>query len=959
MKQTKPTFLHFFIAIAASFLFGMEDTLADCGFWSTPASCCEARGGEWKNTSRSGRAKYQCVGATKTADEVKQETADREELEEEREEQIVRQGSCPQGQMPEYTQTRRGRRPTDNCIPDPNFNPNLIGDADGGNEIKNCYSTDDGDNMEYIQVGVGQECPAGTYPDEASATQAFNSANDVVAGTDEEMITCYAQSKINGSIEIISEAYLQREGCPSGWTTNRSDIESAIAGSGGDEMITCYHAGETDGGRARVFEQSFPKDQGCPDGTSPNRSDAERAIASTDGDNDGFMTCYSERDASEHDFDAEEGCPAGFTEDKEQADMMAESNKDETTTGDGNSGAPSYASNAGDPLRKSLKSDKDFVSLGQKKPTGLGQKFTFSILGNICERESSVTWDIAAGRESGEGSTAYNGLLTEFDAELKNGDVVPNGGTESVKKAQASYGNEVVKKFNAIAKTVLLCEAFRSVHNHTDFEDEDMLNQRDKEGSGTNMLTCTNNPNPQQCMMQAMQSQKQMKCKNNGVETQDFLMCKTIMNTIDGFFLAKTGLNSIQGIRAQDKQMDAQIDLMKKQNKGEGISGKDVLEDQRDSVKQQSQMAYERFTVDAAQAATLWALYDKMPTRKKLLKECEENQQNYQSYVSALNELKGRYPAELGSANIPADMSEITSTCSALFKKEAATSLILNDAARDAIKQAMIRAGLDAVENAAKGKILADQADKIDDAVKDWEDPEDPEFQTFEQQEMLASECLANPEAEGCIPPDGGGRTIGMMGSNFNMSSPDYANSGTPVDLNDAGADGNQNVVGGNGKKRKLLPKGFGGVVQGSGNDNGFSGSNPGVGSMKKAGDGSAGGGGGFSVGGSSLTGSKAKGAVRRGKGKRSGFRNVAMKTRGGRFSLGGGRGLKGATRKKGKKGNPFASLLGKKGRKPASKTLNFGKKQIGGKKGSIFDMISNRYSAVAEKKRLLEYEVK
>ena len=70
------------------------------------------------------------------------------------------------------------------------------------------------------------------------------------------------------------------------------------------------------------------------------------------------------------------------------------------------------------------------------------------------------------------------------------------------------------------------------------------------------------------------------------------------------------------------------------------------------------------------------------------------------------------------------------------------------------------------------------------------------------------------------------------------------------------------------------------------------------------------------------------------------------------------GGGGKGRSRGKAKKvANPFAKMFGKKKNGKGGVTSFRNPASIGGKKGSIFNMISIRYKDVNQKKRLIEYE--
>ncbi|MCR9205534.1 MAG: hypothetical protein NXH75_13205, partial [Halobacteriovoraceae bacterium] len=229
-----------------------------------------------------------------------------------------------------------------------------------------------------------------------------------------------------------------------------------------------------------------------------------------------------------------------------------------------------------------------------------------------------------------------------------------------------------------------------------------------------------------------------------------------------------------------------------------------------------------------------------------------------------------------------------------------------------------------------------------------------PEFPVAEFPEETASECLVDPNAEGCIGPNTPGFE-GFRNGGFNATvggSANLGDNGLAANLDDDEGTGSSA-----GANRDLIPNSLGTVEALGNGDNSFEGGLAGAGSIKAgqaaaggAGGGAPAGGGGGAFGGGGGAGGQP------GKKKPSGIKNIKIKTKGDGLGVVGGRGRIGASKKK--SSNPFAKLLGKN--KKGNKSLSFrGPAQVGGKKGSIFQMISNRYSVVNKKDRLLKYEDK
>ncbi len=277
----------------------------------------------------------------------------------------------------------------------------------------------------------------------------------------------------------------------------------------------------------------------------------------------------------------------------------------------------------------------------------------------------------------------------------------------------------------------------------------------------------------------------------------------------------------------------------------------------------------------------------------------------------------------------------------------------LNAQILDKMKEVALAAGLEALANGAQGALLNKQADIIDDAIKDIKEFEEPDFETAGFTPSMASECLVDPEAEGCLAL-GANVTSGFGSQSFGSSASGSANLGSGL-LNDSDDGSGSSATA---SDRNLLPNSLGSVQIGTPNNTQFEDGKVRAGTIKPGKGGSGGGGGGGGgAGGASLPGGGGSGGQGSGQlaanSKGSSAVNVAAVGSGlGRVS--GGRGSVGATTKA--SDNPFSKLLGKT--KSNANTLNFrGPAQIGKEKGSLFERISSRYQAVSSADKLLKYE--
>jgi hypothetical protein len=282
------------------------------------------------------------------------------------------------------------------------------------------------------------------------------------------------------------------------------------------------------------------------------------------------------------------------------------------------------------------------------------------------------------------------------------------------------------------------------------------------------------------------------------------------------------------------------------------------------------------------------------------------------------------------------------------------TNIVMNSEAREQAKQAMVQAGVDMAANVAKGQILDNQADRIAGVADDLENFDPGELPMFQEEDAQVTACQADPTSAECLELENT-RGVGYAGTSFNFGGANRATTGGEIaDSTDSGSGSSATGDSTNrsGVKSKM-GRGIASVNKGGGLE-----SIAGAAGVKSIGNPAAGGGGGAGAGGAAPP---SGGGVRGGGqgGARSAFKGgKKVRYRGGAGGLAFSGGNKGRRAKK-KSKNPLAGLLGKK-KGAKGGTLNFrNPASIGAKGGSLFQMISNRYSAVSKKNQLLEYENK
>ena len=481
-------------------------------------------------------------------------------------------------------------------------------------------------------------------------------------------------------------------------------------------------------------------------------------------------------------------------------------------------------------------------------------------------------------------------------------------------------------------------------------------------------------------------------CESQGYETQDFKACKNSVKFYDGVFLGRKAVEVAQQFDYMDSSMDIQSDLAKNAQT-DATAG---LKAQQADIEKRASMARTRAVTETAAVAALWASMEKIPTIDDLFDECKstakvdsydnakaiavENLGHFQTKLNQIGQLtaKPRRDQEadspdLQSVNQKVSYNEDNSSDEDPFSEmdkndacnqhvydlngEAAHAMINNGQAREVIQQALIDAGINVATMLGQAEILDKQAGRVGDAIK-LVDGHEPETLEYGGDDVLATECQINPSADICNTLE-------------NPTGVDYYNQGINVDgIQFATSDsslsddefGNRSVDDGTGDTTRTNSQGaIGAPIAGVDKGGGLAGDPVAAASVKSTGtNGLGSGGGGGGGGGASAGAPPANGSAKSGgPGGKKDFVGSAKKMK---FSGGGG-GLRFGSSskrraKKEKAKNPFSNLFGKKGKKKGG-VLNFrGMASVGKKKGSIFKMISNRYSIVNKEKRLLKYEL-
>ena len=628
-----------------------------------------------------------------------------------------------------------------------------------------------------------------------------------------------------------------------------------------------------------------------------------------------------------------------------------------------------------DPLRKK-KSNLTFTQhVGS--PSTYGDKYGISASDALvlCEGEAAVPWAETRGQDPEKN---WGPSMNEFVAST----VAKFNEKFSQPKEKSAYeqffNTEVIPEIKLRVETYVKCQALTMMMDNSDYGDQEVENTNDK---GKYIKVSALKP--------------ELKCETSYHDAQDFYACVKVLNAYDALNIAGQGMQVYQQVDNGMKLADRQTDLQKKTLTGGTIDTTDVLQQQKQTVKDAAGYAQQRAALDTAKVATLFAMLKQMPSKEDLTSQCISTEDAWTKKISEsfFTRIKTSLFNALNGATFDKDFSEYKKTYVLVFQNEStfaqglatteqgstgrsicnkvsvssssrgggAVNLLPNQAIKEQMKGEMVKAGVDAASNMAKAALLNKQAGEIDDvinSIKSFEPPPIPEQQLTDMQIL---ECQANPQAENCGTINGRGN-VSFTGNGINVGNGQFATTdGQGIDLGNTDPTASNSAT--SKSDRTGMARKLGGATADAPGDGGIL--NPVAAAEIKKGGGNPGGGGG---GGASAPGAAGGGGAGGkpgtggGSGASSGQGLAKMKYSGsssGSLSWSGGGGL--ARKPAAKVDNPFANLLGKGGGKngvldgfrgPAS--------GIGKKEDGLFNMISNRYSQVAnDKERLIQYEIK
>jgi hypothetical protein len=605
-------------------------------------------------------------------------------------------------------------------------------------------------------------------------------------------------------------------------------------------------------------------------------------------------------------------------------------------------------------LKKSLndEADNDRAVSRNDKRYGLASLLRF------CEWESTEEWPDIAG-----GSGDWNPSVTQFDASVKQylgktfKDVKGQPGA-AVASAMKTALENVVSIANEYYATIPSCPALSKVTGRS-LNREEADNGDFAGGGNGNTITVQSSINPE------------FKCISKLRDTQDFPACKKMLNTFDAAHVADAAIKVGQSVYIQSENMGRQTDLQQKQMNGGTIGLEDSLKMQEEAVKDEAGIAYQRAAVDAAKLAALAAMLKGMPTEDTLIKECGSI--NAHQMISASKTSLDTYLGEVvvalasngatisvdnGASNLEFKTAEIATDidpCQTVpLSHKSNVALIQNTRARDFMTKFLVKTGVDAASNLAIGAMLDKRADQIGDLANGVKSFEPPPFDpNAGWGDATSSECLTNPDAAGCLPASGP-RGVDYYNSGINIDGGQFATTDGEAILDTSRADPSASDP----TSRGGVVNSIGSPIAGVDNPSGLEGNTPGAASIKGADPTAAGGGAGAAGGGG--------GAQPNNPGARKPASDGSSASNGTASIKFGGSGAGGLnwssgrnSRKTAKADNPLAGLLGKKSNGEVVDGFRGPASAIGKKSDGLFQMITRRYSVVANEKRLIEYEEK
>ncbi|OUR97160.1 hypothetical protein A9Q84_12600 [Halobacteriovorax marinus] len=463
---------------------------------------------------------------------------------------------------------------------------------------------------------------------------------------------------------------------------------------------------------------------------------------------------------------------------------------------------------------------------------------------------------------------------------------------------------------------------------------------------------------------------KKVKCEAVGYETQDYVACKKAVTAYDIIFIGRKAVETVQGMDYMDETMDIQTE-MAKNAQTDAAAG---LKAQKKTIEKKAEMARVRAASETAAAAVLATALYNMPNIEKIKESCDAAGKSVDQ-KGAIERIRKDFDIQMekiadtfttGDYQLEENSDEngeviafsAESNCQihiGNLGNGASHAMVNNEDAKEGMQQALIDAGMQAVTMLGTAEILDKQAGRVGDAIKGVQDHE-PESLAYDGEDILATECQLNPGADNCVNAQFE-RGVDYYDQGINVDGMQFATSDATQNLDDPSQRSVNSAS--DATSRQGAVGGLGDTINGVEKGSGLADAPAGAASIKASGTngiGSGGGGGGAGGGGASAP---SNGSAKSGGGGGSKPYVGSSKKLG--YSGGGGslsyRGGSKRTRKA-KSANPFANLFGKKGKKKGG-VMNFRgmASKIGPKNGSIFNMISKRYSSISKDERLEEYK--
>jgi hypothetical protein len=478
-----------------------------------------------------------------------------------------------------------------------------------------------------------------------------------------------------------------------------------------------------------------------------------------------------------------------------------------------------------------------------------------------------------------------------------------------------------------------------------------------------------------------------IECRSCGEQTQDYTACARAVNAYDVAMVGQVAFSGFQQLSYMDSTMDAQMNM----DPNSPTAG---LEAQRSGIQAQGNLATQQAGVDAAKAAAFLAMWQQIPDADDVVNKCVQDARGRMVDMTGNGGI-GTIHAEFQAAIESAVASTGNSACLQVVRQGGSPSgtgapvqiatftaqsnsenaireqcwaqlnadscILMNQEARDKMKQAAILAGIESFVNMGKAALLNKQAKRISGLIDEVEEFA-PQTLTYEEDDFFGSECLANPEAPGCDS------SLSQQRYDFGSNEPLQIHGLSQASTFGRESSGDPAAVGpdvrGTGADRDDIATPIGTIDPGRKEGGGFVDRLPGAGQVKSGGPTGGGGGGGAGGGGGGAPPSAAGG--RGGDGPRMASPTNPTVARsyaggGGTVRLGGGGGGLNSRRPAAENENPFEGLFGNQG--PTDDSLNFrdlaNNDDIASDGGtSIFKIINSRYSAVRESDRLINYEM-